>query len=441
MRPILLRGGRVVDPSQKLDAVSDVLISDGKVEAVAPRLDVSPDRGAVLFDVKGLVVTPGWIDVHTHLREPGGAHKETIATGTAAAAAGGFTSIACMANTSPVNDNPYVTSFLSQKIAAEGVVNVYIVGAVTRGLLGEQLADIGAMAEAGIVAISDDGKTVMNAYILRKAMDYVRRFNLPVISHCEDTCLKGRGVMNEGFNSAKYGLRGVPAASEDVIVARDIRLAELTGCRLHVAHVSTRGAVILLREAKRRGLISVTAEATPHHLTLTDGAVGNYDTNTKVAPPLREIEDVEALREAVADGTIDVVASDHAPHSVADKEVEYDLAEFGMIGLETAFPLYHGLVTGGRISLPRLVEAMTSKPAAILGIRKGTLGPGVDADVTVFDPAARYRVDKATFRSKSQNTPFHGLDVQGRVVYTLVRGVPVYVAPGAADPLAPREAR
>ncbi len=427
MGPLLIiKGGRILDPSQNLDIQGDLFIRDGKIENISTTtIQISKDVPVKVIDATGLVVSPGWIDIHTHLREPGATHKETIKSGTQAAAAGGFTSIACMANTNPVNDSAYITHYIMQKVAAESEVNVFPIGAVTKGLNGEELAEIGSMWEAGIAGISDDGKTVMNAYLMRKAMDYSKRFDLTVISHCEDSCLKGRGVMNEGFNSAKFGLRGVPKASEEVIVARDILLAELTGAKLHVAHTSTAGSVRLIREAKRRG-VRVTAEATPHHVTLTDDVVGTYDTNTKVAPPLREQEDVEALKEALADGTIDVLASDHAPHSVVEKEVEYDQAEFGMVGLETAMPLYHRLVVDGKMALSRMIEAMTVKPAEVLGISKGTLKVGSDADITLFDPNFKYSLDKTKFKSKSQNTPFNGWPVQGKVCYTIVSGKVVF---------------
>jgi len=437
-RPILLKGGRIFDPSQNLDLVGDIYIRNGKVEAIATSIPTSRETGTLVIDVAGTIVTPGWVDIHTHLREPGGAHKETIRTGSEAAAAGGFTTVACMANTNPTNDNSFITNFIYQKASSESDINVYAIGAITKGLKGEELAEIGSMYEAGIVGLSDDGKTVMNSYIMRKALDYSKKFDLVVISHCEDSCLKGRGVMNEGFNSARYGLRGIPRTSEDIIVARDILLAELTGARLHIAHASTIGSVGLIRDAKRRG-VRVTAEVTPHHLTLTDQAVGNYDTNTKVAPPLREQHDVEALRDALADGTIDVVASDHAPHSVEEKEVEYDLAEFGMVGLETAFSLYHGLVLEGRVSLARLISAMTSKPAEIIGVPKGTLKVGADADVTVFDPSHKYVINKEKFRSKSQNTPFHGHPVVGRVCYTIVGGKVVYRSEHMSDAASGKE--
>ncbi|MFM8315583.1 MAG: dihydroorotase, partial [Deltaproteobacteria bacterium] len=315
-----IRRARIMDPSQNLDIVGDILILKGKIHAIGPQVTVPPGEKIPEVDAKGWLATPGWIDIHTHLREPGQTHKETIRTGTEAAAAGGFTSIACMANTKPVNDSSFITTYIQQKVASESSINVYPIGAITKGLEGQELAEIGSMWEAGIVAISDDGKTVMNSYLMRKALDYSKRFQLPVVCHAEDANLKGKGVMNEGFNSARFGLRGIPKASEEIIVARDLLLTELTGAKLHVAHVSTAGSVALIREAKRRG-IQVTAEVTPHHLTLTDEAVGTYDTNTKVAPPLREPQDIEAVTEALADGTIDALASDHAPHSVEDKEV------------------------------------------------------------------------------------------------------------------------
>ncbi len=427
-RPILLRGGRIFDPSQNLDLQGDLYLRNGKVEGIASSIPLTRETGALVIEIPGCIVTPGWVDMHVHLREPGQSHKETIKTGSEAAAAGGFTSVACMANTNPVNDNSFITSYIYQRVSSESEINIYAIGAISKGLKGEELAEIGAMWEAGIVGLSDDGKTLMNAYLMRKAMDYSKRFDLVVISHAEDSHLKGKGVMNEGLNSTRFGLRGIPRASEDVIVSRDILLAEATGARLHIAHASTEGTVRLIREAKRRG-IKVTAEVTPHHLTLTDDSVGNYDTNTKVAPPLREKHDVDALCEALADGTIDVLASDHAPHSVEDKEVEYDLAEFGMVGLETAFPLYYRLHREKGISLERIISAMTVKPAEILGIQKGTLKVGADADVTVFDPSQKYSVDREQFRSKSQNTPFNGWEVQGRVSYTIVGGKVIYRSP------------
>jgi len=422
---LLIKNGRVIDPSQGIDKVTQILVRNGKVDSIGESLDFKKEITHSEIDATGLVVTPGWIDIHTHLREPGGTHKETIATGAQAAASGGFTSIACMANTQPVNDSSYITSYIKQKVAAESPINIFPIGAVTKGLLGEELAEIGSMREAGIVAISDDGKTVMNAYLFRKALDYSKRFDLVVISHAEDLNLKGRGVMNEGFHSAKFGLRGIPKAAEEIIVARDIALAELTGARLHIAHISTAGSVALVREAKRRG-IKVTAEVTPHHLTLTDEAVGTYDTHTKVAPPLREPEDVEALQEAVADGVIDALASDHAPHAREEKEVEYDHAEFGMVGLETAFPLYYAKVLKNHWDISKLIGAMTIKPAQIIGIDKGTLKKGADADISIFDPQREWTVHRTDLKSKSQNSPFIGWRMQGKPIYTLVAGQIVY---------------
>jgi dihydroorotase len=422
---LLIKNGRVIDPSQNKDAVQDIFVLNGKIQALGKNLEIPKDEPLPEIDATGFVVTPGWIDIHTHLREPGGTHKETIETGTRSAAAGGFTSIACMANTQPVNDSSYITTYIRQKVATDSPVNVFPIGAVTKGLKGEELAEIGSMREAGIVAISDDGKTVMNAYLFRKALDYSRRFDLTVISHAEDLNLKGLGVMNEGYNSARFGLRGIPKAAEEVIVARDIYLAELTGAKLHIAHASTAGSVALIREAKRRG-IRVTAEVTPHHLTLTDEVVGTYDTNTKVAPPLREKEDIEALQEAVADGTIDALASDHAPHSREEKEVEYDHADFGMVGLETAFPLYYAKVLKNHWDLSKMVAAMTLKPAQIIGVKKGTLQLGSDADISIFDPGQEWVVDRSQFQSKSQNSPFQGWTMRGKPVFTIVGGKIVY---------------
>jgi dihydroorotase len=424
---LFIRGARIVDPSQKLDEVGNLLILDGKVAAIGARATKPQGPEIPELAAQNLVLTPGWIDMHTHLREPGATQKETILTGSQAAAAGGMTSIACMANTNPVNDNAFITSFIAQKAAAAGGVNIYPVGAISKGLKGEELAEIGSMREAGICALSDDGKTVMNSYLMRKALDYSRKFDLAVLSHAEDVNLKGKGVMNEGFNSARFGLRGIPRTSEDLIVARDILLAELTQARIHISHVSTAGAVELVRWGKKRG-VRVTAEVTPHHLNLTDDAVATYDTNTKVAPPLREQADVDAVREALADGTIDVVASDHAPHAIEDKLVEYDFAEFGMIGLETAFPLYYRMCLRNGVALSRLVESLTTAPAKILGIARGSLKVGAQGDVSIFDPEQTYRIDKMGFKSKSRNSPFHGWEVQGKVSYTIVSGKIVYSA-------------
>lgn len=425
MNPVMISGGLVVDPSQGVNTHADVLLVDGKVAEVGNHLPIP--EGAQVIDARECLVTPGWVDMRARFGEPGFGHRETLVTGTQAAAAGGFTSVVCLPNTQPVNDNSFVTSYLYQQIARDVDINVYVMGAVTRGTAGEKLAAIGSMWEAGVVAITDGDRSVRNAYLMRKALDYAKRFDLVLVSHAEDEDLRGQGVVNEGFYSMKYGLRGIPRTAEDMVVARDILLAELTGARLHFAHISTRGAVELIRHAKARG-VAITAEASPHHLTLTDESVATYDTNTKVSPPLREKADVEALCGAVADGTVDVLASDHCPLAVEDKEVEYDAAEFGMVSLETAFPLYYAGVLKKKYSLERMVEAMTVRPAEILKLPKGTLARGADGDVTIADLNATTTVDRARFLSKSQNTPLQGRSVQGKVRYTLCHGQVVYRA-------------
>lgn len=425
MSDLFIRGGRILDPSQNLDlAQGDVLIRGGKIEHAGKPLGSVPSD-VTTVDAKGLVVTPGWIDLHVHLGEPGKSRKETIASGTRAAAAGGFTTIACVADTEPVHDSPFVSYFLQQKVIQDGVVNVLPIGALTRGQKGEELAEMGSMWEAGVRAVSDAPHGVLNAYVLRKAMDYAKRFDLLVISHAEDSNLRGKGVMNEGFHSAKFGLRGIPKAAEELMVARDILICELTGARLHFAHISTAGALEWIRQAKKRGL-PVTAETTPHHLWLTDEYVGRYDTNTKVLPPLREPADVDALRAALEDGTIDSLSSDHAPQPPEDKQVEYDHAEFGISGLETAFGLYAKLVEDKKMSLRRVISAMTEAPARIMGVDKGSLKIGRDGDVTICDPTAKWKVDKSRFVSRGKNTPFDGWELSGRVRATVVRGKVVY---------------
>jgi dihydroorotase, multifunctional complex type len=352
----LIKGGHVIDPSQNIDEVRNILIEDGKIKNYPPDTkDVETDSTIQVIDASGKIVAPGFIDMHVHLREPGFEYKETIRTGCLAAAAGGFTSVVCMPNTNPVNDNASVTEYILLKARTEGVVNVFPVGAITKGQKGETLAEIGEMWEAGCVAISDDGQPVMNSGVMRHAMEYVKAFGIPVISHAEDLELSAKGAMNEGFTSTTLGLRGIPNASEEVMVARDITLAELTGAHLHVAHVSTAGSVRLIRDAKRRG-VKVTAEATPHHFTLTDKAVLNYDTNAKMNPPIRSREDMEAIRGGLKDGTIDIIATDHAPHSEDEKKVEFDLAPFGISGLETALPLASRLVAEGVLTLPELIK-------------------------------------------------------------------------------------
>ena len=423
---ILLRGGRVLDPANSLDAVQDVLLQDGKVTKLGSKLTAPP--GATVIDAAGKVVCPGFIDMHVHLREPGHEYKETVATGTRAAAAGGFTAVCCMANTSPVNDNRSITDYILARARSEGVVRVYPIGAVTRGLEGKELAELAELAEAGCVGFSDDGKCVMNAELYRRAMEYTLPFATPVISHAEDHTLSRHGAMHEGAVSTELGLRGIPAAAEDVMVARDILLAELTGAHVHIAHLSTAGAVRLVRDAKARG-VRVTAEVTPHHLLLTDEAVRAWDANMKMAPPLRTKRDTEALVEALADGTVDCVATDHAPHAVADKEGEFDGAASGIVGLETAFTVLHDrLVRPGVLPLATLIARLSRDPARLLNLPGGSLTVGAAADVTLVDPEAAVTVDPARFASKSRNTPFGGWTATGAPWKTIVAGKVVWEA-------------
>jgi dihydroorotase len=417
---LLLRGGRVIDPANSLDAAQDVLIADGKIERLGRNLQAP--AGAEVVDASGKIVCPGFIDIHVHLREPGYEYKETVATGTRAAAAGGFTAVCCMANTNPVNDNGAVTDYILAKAKVEGVVRVYPIGAVTRGLHGEELAELAELADSGCVAFSDDGRCVMNAGLYRRAMEYTLPFGAPLISHAEDTSLSRGASMNEGVVSTETGLPGQPAAAEDVMVARDILLAELTGAHVHIAHVSTAGAVRLIRDAKARGL-QVTAEVTPHHLVLTEEAVRTWDPNTKMAPPLRTKRDVEALLEALADGTIDCIATDHAPHALSEKEGEFDHAAFGIVGLETAVAvLLDRLVRPGLLSLSTLIARMSRDPARLLNLPGGNLAAGAPADVTVLDPDAETVVDPLRFRSRSRNTPFGGWTLRGAPWMTVVGG-------------------
>ncbi len=427
-----IANGTVVDPVAGTMTRADVLVEDGRVAAVESSDLLESD--APVYDARGCWVVPGLVDMHVHLREPGYEYKETIATGAAAAVAGGFTSIACMANTNPVNDSAAVTRFILEQAAAAKSARVHPIGALSVGLAGKQLAEIGEMRRAGIVAVSDDGMPVMDAGLMRRALEYATLFDLLVIAHEEDACLRGAGVMNEGLVSVRLGLKGSPAAAEELMVARDIALVELTGGRLHVAHVSTARSVALVREARRRGL-RVSAEATPHHLVLTEEAVADYDANAKMAPPLRTRADVEALRAGLADGTIEVVASDHAPHHADEKECEFDQAANGIVGLETALGLGLRLVADGVLDVPTLVARMTIGPARLLGIAAGTLDVGATADVAVIDPERRWKVAARSFKSKSRNTPFDGWDLQGKVVATFVGGRLVYEDRPAAAPL------
>jgi dihydroorotase len=417
---LLLRGGRVIDPANNLDAVQDVLIAHGKIERLGRSLEAP--EGTEVVDASGKIVCPGFIDMHVHLREPGYEYKETVATGTRAAAAGGFTAVCCMANTNPVNDNGAVTDYILAKAKVEGAVRVYPVGAVTRGLHGEELAELAELAESGCVAFSDDGRCVMNAGLYRRAMEYTLPFGAPLISHAEDATLSRGASMNEGVVSTETGLPGQPAAAEDVMVARDILLAELTGARVHIAHVSTAGAVRLIRDAKARGVL-VTAEVTPHHLVLTEDAVRTWDPNAKMAPPLRTKRDLEALLEALADGTIDCIATDHAPHALSEKEGEFDRAAFGIVGLETAVAvLLDRLVRPGLLSLSTLVARWSRDPARLLNLPGGNLAAGAPADITILDPDAETVVDPSRFRSRSRNTPFGGWTLRGAPWMTLVGG-------------------
>ncbi len=417
-RPILFRGGRVVDPAQKLDRILDVLVAKGVVGEVGDGLEVP--EGAKVVECGGRLVFPGLVDVHVHLREPGAEHKETIATGARAAAAGGFTSICAMPNTDPPTDSPATVGFVAAAGKQAGFSRVYPVGAVSLGRKGEQLTEIGELVEAGAVAITDDGSPVMDSGLMRMALSYSQAFGIPVADHPEDVGLSRNGVMNEGFVSARLGLHGAPNAAEDVHIARDLLVAELTGGHIHLQHVSTRLGVDLIRRAKGRG-VRVTAEATPHHLLLTDSAVDGYRTDAKMNPPLRTEEDRAAVEQGFLDGTLDTLATDHAPHHYDEKEQAFDDAPFGIVGLETALGLMiTHLVETQKIDLLTLVERMSTQPARAFGLPAGTLEPGAAADLVVVDPGWEWVVDPATFHSRGRNTPFSGEKLKGRAVLTLV---------------------
>jgi dihydroorotase len=419
MKPLLITGGRIIDPASGGDAFVDVLIRDGRIEAIGTGLD---DAEAVRFDARNAIVAPGFIDMHVHLREPGIEHAETIETGAKAAAAGGFTSICCMPNTLPVNDSATVTSYIVQRAREVAAVNVFPIGAITKGSLGEELAAIGSMREAGIVAISDDGRPVMNARVMRRAMEMARALDLPVIDHCEDLNLSAGGDMHEGSQSVRLGLGGIPSASEDVMVARDLLLAELTGARYHVAHLSTSRSVGMVAFAKTRG-IAVTCEVTPHHFAITDAELANYDSNYKMKPPLRCRHDADAVIEGIISGVVDAIATDHAPHAGSDKMQEFERCPFGITGLETALGLSLAeLVHTGRITLMRLVQLFTTGPADILRLNRGTLAPGAPADVTIFDLDTQWTYDVQQSFSKSRNSPFHGRTFRGGPLATIVEG-------------------
>lgn len=421
MSSLLIRNGTIIDPTQSLEARRDLLIRDGRVAEIAESIS---GEGVEVFDAAGLIVAPGFIDLHVHLREPGFEYKETIESGARAAVAGGFTSVCCMPNTKPINDNSSVTSFILEQARRANLANVFPIGAITQGSKGEQLAEIGEMKTAGIVAVSDDGKPVLDSGIMRRAMEYAADFDLPVVDHCEDCCGATGWAMHEGEYSAVMGLKGLPGAAEDLHVGRDILLSEMTGARVHIAHISTARSVELVRQAKARGL-RVTCEVTPHHFTLSDKDVfeSGYDTNFKMAPPLRSKADVEAILEGLRDGTIDAIATDHAPHHTNEKMYEFDKAPNGITGLETAISLaLDRLVHRGVISLSRMIELLSCNPAKIFKLDRGTLKVGAVADVTIFDPEKQIKIDAAKSQSKSHNTPFDGWELKGTPVATVVGG-------------------
>ena len=449
MNSLLVTGGRVVDPANHFDSAADVLILDGKISAVGKNL--SAPNGTEVLDATGKIVCPGLIDLHVHLREPGQTAKENLATGTAAAARGGFTSVVCMPNTSPVIDNAGTVALIHERAEREALVNVFVTGAISKNIAGEELAPIGALKRAGVVAITDDGHCVQNNELMRRACEYAKMFDLPVMDHCQDYSLVTEGVMHEGYWSTVLGLRGWPATGEEMIVARNVLLAELTGAKIHCQHLSTAGSVALLREAKKRG-VPISGEACPHHYVLTDAAIAGsekfwsddgkvlaesqmdelpswpaYDTNFKMNPPLRPARDRDAIIEGLADGTIDILCSDHAPHCDYEKEVEFDYAPFGITGLETELALaLMQLVHSRRLSLPDLIAKYTVAPARLLNLPKGSIGPGADADVTIFDPDADWIFYAAESASKSRNSPFNRWKLKGRAVATIVGGRKVW---------------
>jgi dihydroorotase len=417
---LVIKGGRVIDPALGIDELLDLLIHDGRIVELGMDL-----RGKETVDARGKIVCPGFLDMHTHLREPGREDEETIASGTAAAARGGFTAICCMANTNPPNDNRAVTDFILNQARSQGSIAVLPIGAISKGLKGEEMAELGELKEAGCVGFSDDGRPVMNANLMRRSMEYARMLDVPVVEHCEDLHLSDSGVMNEGFTSTRLGLRGIPAAAEEVMVARNLILAKMTGARLHIAHVTTAGSVDLLRWGKSQG-IQVSGEVCPHHLVLTEEAVASYDPNLKMNPPLRTARDVAALIEGLADGTLDAIASDHAPHASSEKELEFDYAPFGIVGLETAVSLcLEWLYHRGRLSLSQLVAKFTSGPASILGLSR-TLAVGSEADLTLLDLEKEVVVDPSRFLSRSRNSPFAGWRLRGGPWMTIKSGRIVY---------------
>jgi len=421
-RRIFIRGARILDPASERDETGDVLIEGDVIAAVGTRLDA---EGAEVIDASGAWVAPGFVDLHAHLREPGQEYKEDIASGGRSAVAGGFTAAACMANTQPVNDDPAMTDFILDRAKQDSPARIYPIAAATRGLEGVVMTEMSALVDAGAVAFSDDGKTIMDGGVMRRVLEYSRLVTAPVITHAEDRYLVANGVVNEGPVSTKLGLPGNPAVAEDILVVRDLMLAELTGAHLHVAHVSTRGAVAAVRQARDRG-VHVTAEVTPHHLTLTDEAALGYDTNTKVAPPLRSAADVRACREGLVDGTLDCIATDHAPHAVHEKDLDFAEAPPGLIGFETAFPVVLDLVRSGELSPLELMRRLSTNPAKILKLPGGSLEVGAPADIAILDPDAFWNYDPAKGYSKSRNSPWAGQTLTGRAIATIVGGRLVY---------------
>ena len=424
---VLIKNGRIIDPTNDLDEPKDLLIDKGKIKALESpgKINIGTGEKPSIIDAKDCVVCPGLIDMHVHFREPGFEYKETIESGCRSAAAGGFTSVAVMPNTNPVNDTRSVTEHLLSLAKTKGIINVYAIAAITRNLAGERLSEMADLKDAGAIAFSDDGRPVMNNELMRRAFEYSKMFKLPLIQHSEMLDLTEGGCMNEGIVSTELGLKGMPAEAEDIMVYRDIALLEKTGGRLHVAHISSKNSVDLVRQAKSRGL-SVTCEVAPHHFTLTDEAVRGYDTNTKMSPPLRTISDVDAIKKGLKDGTIDIIATDHAPHDIIDKQVEYQNACFGIVGLETALPLSLKLVDEKILSMSELIKKLTSTPAGIFNLSSGNLSLGNDADILIFNPNFEYSIDISKFHSKSKNSPFDGWKVKGKVIRTLVRGKTVY---------------
>lgn len=416
---LLIKGGRVIDPTQGLDEVLDILVENGLVRELGKRL--SAPAGTEVLDASGKYVVPGLIDMHVHLRDPGLEYKEDIISGTKAAAAGGFTSVCCMPNTKPVIDNKAIASYIINKAKAEGFCNVFPVGTITYGMNGERMSEMGELKEAGCVAVSDDGKPVASAELMRRSLEYARGMGIMVISHAEELSLVGEGVMNEGFTSTEIGLKGIPRVAEDIATTRDVMLAEYTGSPLHIAHVSTKDSVRIIREAKARG-VKITCETAPHYFTLTDDAVRGYDTNAKMNPPLREADDIAAIKDGLKDGTIDCIATDHAPHHLDEKDVEFNEAMNGIIGLETSLPLSLKLVDDGVLTINQLIEKMSCNPSNILGLNRGSLKAGAVADITVIDPAKEWTVDAEKLSSKSKNSPFLGWKVKGCAAATAVAG-------------------